>query len=342
MKLNNINITEIKTPVVVTGAFGFIGHRIVDALIELGITEIVAFDLPGFEINDTWQGKVKYVAGDIANKSDVDSAMNNAGTVVHLAAMVGDWVPIELHDKVTINGSEFIFDAAVKHNARVVLSSSVVVYGDNLPNQTCDEEKEWGKSLGPYSISKQKQEKLAWEYHNNKGMKLTIIRPGTVYGPGSKPWVHDVVETLQTGVPALVSGGEFNAGLVYVDNLVQMFLLAATKDAALGQVFNGGDGSTTTWKTYMTDVAKVLNINSIKSTPLWIVKPVSSLLESVWHLFNIKTRPPITRESLNIVCGAMLIPISKAENLLGYNPEINYDEGKKQVEKYILKNFAIN
>jgi nucleoside-diphosphate-sugar epimerase len=296
-----LKLAELKQPVVVTGAFGFLGKRTIDALLALGASKIVAFDLPGFQLPEEWQENVRYIQGDISNKADVKKMIEGAGTVIHLAAMVGDWIPLPLHRKVTVEGSRALFEEAVSNDTRVVLSSSIVVYGDKL---------------------------TTW---------LSVVRPANVYGAGSKPWVHDAVEALKSGAPILIDGGDFNAALVHVDNVVQMLLLAATKDEALGQVFNGGDGNSATWKQYMSDLAEVLELPKPKSIPLWLIKPLSGGIENIWRILKLKKRPPLTREALNLVCAETIIPIQKAKDLLGYVPEVGYEEGFEEVKQYVEK-----
>ena len=325
----------LKQPVVVTGAFGFIGQRVVEALLESGVEKIVAFDLPGLTLPDHWNGKVTYCPGDISYQHDVDRAMAGAGTVIHLAAMVGDWIPLRLHEKVTVDGSRWLFEAALKNSTRVVLASSIVVYGDQLTNGFCSEDKEWGNPLGPYSTCKQEQEKLAWHYYQEHGMPLSVVRVANVYGPGSKPWVHDLVDTIKTGAPVLVNGGDFNAALVYVDNVVQLLLLCATKDEALGEVFNGGDGNRATWKIYVGDLAETLNLPTPKSIPGAIVRPLLKPVEKFWTIAGIKKRPPLTREAFNLVAEETDISIGKAKNMLGYQPRVDYAQGVARVKDYI-------
>ncbi len=332
-----LNITQPRQPVVVTGALGFIGRRTVDLLLELGTQRIIAFDLPGLAKPGSWDDRVELVSGDISRADDVDRAMAGAGSVIHLAAMVGDWIPLSDHERVTLRGSRHVFEAALKNDTRVVLSSSIVVYGDRLTRGACPEEKPWGAPVGPYSSCKQEQERLAWCYHRNRGMALAVVRPANVYGPGSKPWVHDVVEVLRSGPAGLVSGGDFNAALVHVDNVAQLLLLAATREQALGQVFNGGDGSTTTWQQYFGDLAQVLGVSPPRSLPRWIMHPAATVIESVWKLLRLTRRPPLTREALNLVSAETVIPIEKARRELGYEPCVRYQEGMRQVEAYVRR-----
>ena len=324
-----------KAPVLVTGALGFIGRRTIKQLLALGVKDIRAFDMPGQQLPPAWQGRVRYVPGDISYQPDVERAMAGVATVIHLAAMVGDWIPLSHHQRVTLDGSRYLFEEAVKQDARVVLSSSIVAYGDALTSGPRYEESPWGRPLGPYGICKQAQEKMAWKYHQRQGMKLAVVRPANVYGAGSRPWVHDLVDTLKTGMPVLVDGGDFNAALVHVDNVVQLLLLCAIRDAALGQTFNGADGNTTTWKQYLSDLAAALHLPAPRSLPLGLVKPAAGLLERAWTLLNIEHRPPITREALNLVSAETLIPIDKARSQLGYEPRVTYEQGIREVCEYV-------
>lgn len=326
-----------KAPVLVTGALGFIGRRTVEQLLALGVKEIRAFDMPGLQLPSHWQSKVRYVPGDISYQPDVERAMAGVATVIHLAAMVGDWIPLSHHQRVTLDGSRYLFEEAIKQNARVVLSSSIVVYGDALTSGSRHEDVPWGRPLGPYSICKQAQEKMAWKYQRRQGMQLAVVRPANVYGAGSRPWVHDVVDAIKTRMPVLVDGGDFNAALVHVDNVVQLLLLCATRDEALGNAYNGADDNTTTWKQYFSDIAVGLKLPAPGSLPLGLVKPAAGLLERAWSVFKMKGRPPITREALNLVSAETLIPIDKARSLLGYEPRVTYEQGREEVREYVTR-----
>lgn len=217
------------------------------------------------------------------------------------------------------------------------MSSSIVVYGDRLTDGPNPEDKPWGHYLGPYSQCKQAQERMAWEYYTRDDLLLAVVRPANVYGAGSKPWVHDVVATLKTRAPILIDGGDFNAALVHVDNVVQLLLRCASDDAALGQAFNGGDGNGITWQRYMSDLSHALALPPPKSVPKAVVKPLTTLTESIWTLMGLDNRPPITKEALNLVCGETIIPIQKAQKILNYQPQVSYEQGIAEVLGYLKR-----
>ncbi|MBU1171389.1 MAG: SDR family NAD(P)-dependent oxidoreductase [Proteobacteria bacterium] len=328
------DMTTLAQPVLVTGATGFIGRRVVEKLLAENIA-VKALVLPDEAAPPAWDGKVDIVRGSISDSLAVAKAAQGAGTIIHLAAVVSDWGDERLYWEFTVEGSRHVFDQAVKTGARVVLVSSIVVYGDKIKTQSCPEESGYGNTFGPYSRTKQAQEKLAWEYHNTQGMKLSVVRPANVYGPGSGPWLHDVVAVLKSGSPGLISGGDMNAGLAYVDNVADIIILAGSLGAALGKAYNACDDLSVTWKDYFSDIASMIGAKKPKS----ILRPVASLAaascEAVWGWLHIKKRPPITREALNLVGSDNRIPIDRVKSELGYNPTISYAQGLKLTKEYI-------
>lgn len=329
---------NIAQPVLVTGATGFIGSRVVHKLLQNGIA-VKVLALPGEVMPAEWTEKVEIVRGSISDPQAVAKAAEGAGTIIHLVAIVTDWGDEAKYWEYTVEGSRKIFEQALKNHARVVLASSIVVYGDKIHSQSCPEETPYGKTFGPYSRTKQAQEKLAWDYYHERGMKLSVVRPANVYGPRSGPWLHDVINVLKSGSPGLISGGDMNAGLAYVDNVADMLILAATSEKAIGKAYNASDGTDVTWKQYFTDIARLIGVQNPKSIPRPLALFGAYLFEAVWKFFNIQKRPLITREALNLIGSDNRIPNDKIKNELGYSPQVSYIEGLKYIKEYIEKEF---
>jgi nucleoside-diphosphate-sugar epimerase len=330
---------EVAQPVLVTGATGFIGRRVVHKLLQKGI-DLKVLALPDESIPSEWTDKVETVRGSISDPDAVEKAAARAKTIIHLVAIVTDWGDEKKYWEVTVEGSRLIFEQAVKNQARVVLASSIAVYGDHIHSQFCPEETPYGKTLGPYSRTKQAQEKLAWDYFKNKSMKLSIVRPANVYGPGSGPWLHDVIHVLQSGSPCLISGGEMNAGLAYVDNVADVLILAGSTERAIGRAYNACDGLDVTWREYFTDIASLIGAGKPKSLPAPLAVIGAYLMEGVYKLFGIQKRPLITREALNLVGSDNRIPNDRIKNELGYTPQVSYAEGLKNIKEYVDKDLG--
>lgn len=327
---------KIAEPVLVTGATGFIGSRVVHKLLQNRVA-VKILALPGEIVPVEWTEHTEIVRGSISDPQAVEKAAAGAKTIIHLVAIVTDWGDEKKYWEFTVEGSRLIFEQALKNEARVVLASSIVVYGDKIHSQPCPEETAYGKTFGPYSRTKQAQEKLAWDYYNNKSMKLTVVRPANVYGPRSGPWLHDVINVLKSGSPGLVSGGKMNAGLAYVDNVADILILAGSTAKAIGRAYNAADGADVTWNKYFTDIAAMIGVKNPKSIPRPLASFGAYLFEGIWKLLGIQKRPLITREALNLIGSDNRIPIDRVKKELGYTPQVSYVEGLKRIKEYIEK-----
>jgi nucleoside-diphosphate-sugar epimerase len=329
-----ISENKIEQPVLVTGATGFIGSRVVHQLLQDNV-KVKALLLPAELAPEAWHEKVDITHGSISDPQAVSRAAAEAKTIIHLVAVVSDWGDEKKYWELTVEGSRLVFEQAVKNNARIVLASSIVVYGDYIRKQPCPEDTPYGKTFGPYSRTKQAQEKLAWEYHKNKGMRLTVVRPANVYGPRSGPWLHDVVAVLKSGAPGLIAGGNMNAGLAYVDNVADILIAAGSTEKTIGRAYNASDGLDVTWRQYFTDIAQMIGRKAPASLPYPLAAFAAYSLEAVWKFFNIQKRPPITREALNLIGSDNRIPNDRVKKELNYSPRISYAEGLQRTREYI-------
>jgi len=317
-------------PILVTGATGFIGRRLVASLREHDF-EVRALVLPSESPPGEWDSSVCIVHGDISDRQAVTYAIDGVAGIVHLAAVVGDWGPEALFQRVTVDGTQFVFKAALKRNIPVVLASSIVVYGDRLGRQVCDENTPHGRPFGPYGRAKQAQETIARNLVEKEGADIRVVRPGNVYGPGSGPWVQEAAKILLSGSPALVDGGLQNAGLAYVDNVADVLFRALVVDAARGQVFNACDGDPVTWAGYFSDLAELVGANAPKSVPGMIAWPLATAMEAIWKVLRRRDRPALTREALNLISSDHKVPGDKAREVLGHKPLQNYSEGMEAI-----------
>jgi 2-alkyl-3-oxoalkanoate reductase len=284
-----MRVERIAEPILVTGATGFIGRRLVDRLRRERYA-VRAFVLPDEAPPDAWTD-VEVVAGDVTRIGDVAKPVREARTVFHLAAMVGDWGRPEVHQRVTVRGTEHVLGEAARAGGRVILASSIVVYGHQLASRSCDEHLPLGRPQGAYSQAKQAQERVAAALEESHGLKVTVIRPANVYGPRSVPWVDKVVEHLAAGRPSLIGDGRRDAGLAYVDNVVDVFLRAAERPAAIGRTYNACDECGVTWRRYFSDLAAMIGAPAPASLPSQLAKIVAHGSDAVFRLLGRDDRP---------------------------------------------------
>jgi nucleoside-diphosphate-sugar epimerase len=322
---------KIDGPVLVTGGTGFIGRKLIDRLVALD-KEIVSFALPGEPIPDHWGDKVKVLSGDITKADDVNAAMSGIQTVIHLAAVVGMGA-YDIHWSVTVEGSRNIYDAAVANDTKVVLASSIVVYGDQIQSTVCHEGLEHGNHQGAYSRAKMAQEKLALTYQADRGMKLVVVRPANVYGVGSGPWVEGMLGLIRNDMLQIVAEGTGNAGLVHVSNLVEAFLLAATDPKAVGQIYTACDGLDISWSRYFNDLAAMVGKPPLTNAPLNPLIQAAREHENPAKLEAMEGMPTIPLELLNLIGYDNRFDTKKLREELGWQPHFTYAEAMAEIHE---------
>jgi len=245
--------------VLVTGGAGFIGSHLVDVLLTGGCRVTVLDDLSsGSERNlPAPGGALRFVRGDIRDRSAVAEAVEGCAAVFHLAAVVS--VPKTTQDPVgsaevneigSLNVLEAAREAGVK---RFVFASSSAVYGDDprLPKREVME----AKPLTPYAVQKLAVEYHARVYSGLYGLPCASLRFFNVFGPRQDPSspYSGVISIFMTRAlsgegPVINGDGRQSRDFVFVGDVVQALIGAATSPSAPGKVFNVGTGQSVTIK----------------------------------------------------------------------------------------------
>lgn len=325
------SMARLRTPVLVTGAGGFIGRRLVAQLLDHGI-EVAALALPNEAVPEAWGDRVRIVRGDVRQRADVDQALLGIGTVFHLAALVGTAGSYDDHWTVTVEGSRNVYESAAQAGARVVVTTSICAYGDRIAKAVCTEDSERGAYQGQYGRAKQAQEDVAHEIREKAGLAVTIVRPSNVYGVGSGPWVEGMIALIQMGLGMVVGDGSGNAGLVHVDNLVDALLLIGASEEAIGRTYNVCDGSDVTWRRYMDDLAGLVGVGSLPATALAPLRTAALANEDPARLVAPKDETMLPLEALNIIGSDNRFDATRIRSDLGWSPRVSYADGLAEIK----------
>lgn len=321
--------------VLVTGGCGFLGRALVVQLLRQTAERIRVLALPHEAVSADWPpDRVEVLRGDITRRDDVERAARSCHRIFHLAALVGDAGTDAQHERVTVGGTAHVFDVALKQGASVVLTTSICAYGDAVQRGPCAEDTALGQPQGPYGRAKQGQERLAWRFRDQGG-QVCIVRPANIIGPGSGPWLLDAAQALRQGLPALVGGGQGNAGLAIVDNVADFLVLVSNTPAAHGQAFNINDGLPITWQRYFLDLARLMDAPEPQSIPRKLAYLGAAVAEPLFRRFMPGRRPPVTREALNLIAWDNRFPIDKARSL-GWSPRVDYPQALRAIHADIL------
>lgn len=242
----------------VTGAAGFIGSHVCEALLSRGwqVTGLDCFDDfydPAIKRNNvkncTAQKNFRMVQGDIRDPHAVEAAIANGVTaIVHLAARAGVRPSIEqplLYQDVNVNGTCVLLEAARRHGiSRFIFASSSSVYG-NAPKVPFAESDNVDHPISPYAASKKAGELLCYTYHHLFGISVTCLRFFTVFGPRQRPdlAIHKFARLIEAGEPVPMFGdGTMMRDFTYIDDIVAGVL--AAMDRCNGyHIYNLGNSS---------------------------------------------------------------------------------------------------
>lgn len=240
--------------VLVTGADGFIGSHLVEALVAAGhpVRALVLYNSFGSwgwldTVSDAVRKEIEVVAGDVRDPHGVRAAMQGCDIVYHLAALIA--IPYSYHSPDTyvdtnIRGTLNVVQAARALNvSRVVHTSTSEVYGTAQFVPITESHPLQGQS--PYSASKIGADQIAWSFFTSFGTPVTIVRPFNTYGPrqSARAVIPTIITQIAKGARRIRLGSlsptrDFN----YVGDTVRGFIAAAGCDAAVGEVVNLGSG----------------------------------------------------------------------------------------------------
>lgn len=304
--------------ILVTGGAGFIGSNLVSRLLEKKEVELVRVldnvatgslkNIEEFESHP----KFEFVMGDIRDYTHCLSACEGIDLISHQAALGS--VPRSINDPLTTNevnitGTLNIFTAAKERAVRrVVYAASSSTYGDHpgLPKT----EDRIGNPLSPYAVTKYVNELYARVYGDIYGLKTVGLRYFNVFGPKQNPAgpyaavIPLFIKAVLDNEPPLINGdGEHSRDFTYVANAVDANIRALFTDneAALNQVYNIAVGQQTS---------------------------LNQLFETIKEIAGSDLAPKYGPEREGDVRHS-LADISKAKNLLGYDPEATVRQGLK-------------
>jgi UDP-N-acetylglucosamine 4-epimerase len=312
--------------ILVTGGAGFIGANLVQHLLQQpDVEKIRVFDnlatgalknIEEFETNKKFQ----FVQGDIRDYDSCLLACDGIDLISHQAALGS--VPRSINDPLTTNnvnitGTLNIFTAAKeKKIKRIVYAASSSTYGDHsgLPKV----EDKIGNPLSPYAVTKYVNELYATVFANVYGMELIGLRYFNVFGPKQNPQgayaavIPLFIKAVLNNEPPLINGdGEHSRDFTFVENAVQANTLAlfTQKKEAINQVYNIAYGTRTS---------------------------LNEVFEMIKEIAGSDLAPKYGPERKGDVKHS-LADISKAKELLDYDPKFDIREGMKKAFEWYRK-----
>ena len=309
--------------VLITGANGFIGNKLMAHYQAQGIP-VVGVDLSGND-EDIFQG-------DIAQPETISQLLQDSDVVVHTAALVSNSIADADMWRVNVLATRNLIAAAEKHNVRrFVQISSIVAYGNSAEGEL-DEEQPVHADGGSYVLTKLASEHTVLAATANSPMELVIIRPGDVYGPGSRPWVILPIEAINKGQFMLPAKGQGFFRPIFISDLIRGIALAVSTKEAAGEIFNLSCEGYMTTAEFFSHHYQWMN----KRGPLKVSTGLAMFAASVATKLAQMTGGVNEASTATIVqlCTKSWFSIAKAERVLGWKPEVSFEDGMQQSKQW--------
>jgi nucleoside-diphosphate-sugar epimerase len=315
----------------VTGATGFIGGRLARRLVREGYS-VRCLVRASSDTSLLDELDVQTVVGDLTRARSLARAVEGCHYVFHCGALVSDWATTEEIARTNVEGTQNLLEASVGASVkRFIHFSTTDVYG--YPDGAAiDEAYAPTRFRNWYAQTKLDAEAEVRRVERADALDTVILRPATVYGPGSTDVIGEIARAIQGRHMLLVDGGRAVAGLCYVENLMDAAVLALRHEAAPGHAFNVSDGLGITWREFTDGLAEGLGCSKVRwSLPYWMANSVGFSLEHGYRLLRktigLNTSPLLSRQAVQVLGKNQDFSNRKVREMLGWEPRVDYATG---------------
>lgn len=328
--------------ILITGAAGFIGVKVVENLLDRGFSNVRCFVRKSIKASNLARlhgqnggATVQMFEGNLLSPADCVEATRDAKVVIHLAAGRGEksFPDAFMNSVVTTRN---LLEACLRHQSlrRFVNISSFAVYSNtnkrsgNLLDESSPVELRPEVRGEAYTFAKAKQEELVGDYGRQSGMPFVHVRPGAVYGP-ENPAITGRVGIGTFGI-FLHLGGSNRIPFTYVDNCADAIVLAALKTGIDGEVFNVVDDDLPTSRQFLR-----LYKREVKRFPsLYLPKVASYSLCYLWERYSKWSEGQLpaafNRSRWNSFWKSTKYSNVKLKTKLGWSPTVSTKEGLRR------------
>ena len=333
-------IIDQDAPVLVTGAAGFIGSKVVENLLERGFRDVRclvrstggAAKLETLQKRSAGGGNLRLIQGNLLSREDCEAATKDVRVVYHLAAGRGEKLVADafINSVVTTRN---LLEACGHHGStrRFVSISSFSVYTNReksegrLLDESCQIEGASECRGDAYRFAKLKQDAIVVDYCQRLSIPFVIVRPGVVYGAGNEG-ITGRVGLGSFGI-FLHLGGRNQIPFTHVDNCAEAIVLAGLQPNVDGEVFNVVDDNLPTSRRFLT----LYKRHARQFRSLYLPHALSYLLCWFWETYSAWSSgqlPPVyNRRVWHAYWKKTRYTNKKLKQRLGWTPKISTDEG---------------
>ena len=320
--------------ILITGASGFIGGAIAARLAE----EHEVFGLsrrPESDAKVTALGATP-VRGDLLSLSSGD--LPPLDVVIHCAAWVEPWGTRAEFHAVNVDGTQRALAAARAAGARrfIHMSTEAVLWKGQHLREVDETHPLVDRSPYLYAETKAEAERRVLAA-NDDGFQTLALRPRFVWGPGDETLAPEIASMVESGAFVWLDGGRARTSTTCISNLVQAVVLALEAGRG-GEAYFVTDGEVSSFREFVPRMMAPYGVTMPeRSVPAWVVRPIARVVEGVWRLLRLRSRPPLLRHAVDLMCCDSVLLDDKARRELGYAPVVSVEEGLEQLAKSLRR-----
>ena len=329
-------------PILITGATGFIGSRLIESLLDRGFRNLRCFARPSSEVarveaiaGRRGGARVEVIKGNLLSREDCVTATKDVAVIFHLAAGRGEksFPDAFMNSVVTTRN---LLEASLRNTClrRFVSISSFAVYTNaqkprrRLLDESCPVENRPELRGDAYCFAKVKQDEIVTEYGKRFGIPYVIVRPGYVYGPGNEGITGRV--GIGTFGVFLHLGGSNTIPFTYVDNCVDAIVLTGLMRGIDSEVFNVVDDDLPSSRAFL----RLYKQNVRHFTSIYVPHLVSYVLCSLWEKYSNWSEgqlPPVfNRKRWHVDWKKTHYSNERLKARLGWTPKVPMTEGLRR------------
>lgn len=317
--------------IALTGASGYTGGRLLAALLKAAHA-VSALVRPQSITSALAASGARIVPGDVQDATAIAALVEGAEAVVHVAAVYRTaGHPEAYYRAVNVEGARLLAEAAASAGVqRFVHTSTVGVHGaveyppasEIAPLRPGD----------TYQRSKLDGERAVVEVAARTGLRTVVIRPAGIYGPGDRRHLK-LFRSIARGRYAVVGSGRTYYHPIFIDDLIDGFLLALDRPEALGETFILAGPRYVTQAELAATVARHTHGRVLPfRIPAWPIQWAGSLCERIFVPFGLE--PPLHRRRVDFWTKSRAFSIDRARTILGFSPKVDVDEGIRRTAEW--------
>lgn len=328
--------------VLITGSTGFVGNHLTRRLLGLGasVSVLVRKSSDQKLVREFENAGARIFYGDVCDRDSVFRSAAEQQYIFHIAALFRQAKHIDqVYYDVNVEGTRHVLDAAEEHRVKRVVHCSTVGVHSHIPSPPAAEDEPY-RPGDIYQETKCEGEKLARERFESGRIEGVIVRPAMIWGEGDRRILKLFRGVAHRRFP-IIGDGKTLTHWVYVHDLVNGFLLAATKEQAKGQIYIFAGKTPASISELVETIADNAGVRPLPfKIPARPVQLLGSAAEFVCKPFGVE--PPIYRRRVDFFTKDRSFNTSKAERELGYKPGQDFEVEVRNIYQWYKENGLLN